>query len=128
MATILGNLPPPVLFHGIKTLPKSIHKPAFFPLPERRNRAAVLVKAVGESSGPSPSLSIVKSVQNIWDKSEDRVGLIGLGFAGIIALWASLNLISAIDKVPVIPSLFEFVGILYSVWFTYRYLLFKPDR
>ena len=32
-----------------------------------------------------------------WDKSdEDRVALIGLGFAAIVALWASANLISVI--------------------------------
>ncbi|KAF2323422.1 hypothetical protein GH714_035380 [Hevea brasiliensis] len=63
-----------------------------------------------------------------WDKSEDRLALFGLGFAAIVALWASTNLISAIDKLPLIPSAFELIGILYSSWFVYRYLLFKPDR
>ncbi|GAB2250164.1 hypothetical protein Droror1_Dr00013523 [Drosera rotundifolia] len=132
MATILANLSSPVLIHGVKILPRLIFKSGFCPIPdcslERRGRVAFLTKAAGESSETLTSLSIVGSVQKVWDKSEDRVGLIGLGFAGIVALWASVNLISAIDKVPVIPSLFEFIGILYSAWFTYRYLLFKPDR
>ncbi|KAJ8452064.1 hypothetical protein Cgig2_016645 [Carnegiea gigantea] len=81
---------------------------------ERRHHLAVVVKATGDSSDSSTSLSIVKSVQNVWDKPEDRVGVIGLGLTAIIALWASSNLVSAIDKLPLIPSFLELVGILFS--------------
>ncbi|KAK3225402.1 hypothetical protein Dsin_005264, partial [Dipteronia sinensis] len=49
-----------------------------------------------------------------WDNSEDRLGIIGLGFAAVVALWASANLITAIDKLPIIPNAMEFVGILFS--------------
>uniref|UniRef100_A0A0C9RND8 TSA: Wollemia nobilis Ref_Wollemi_Transcript_8761_920 transcribed RNA sequence n=1 Tax=Wollemia nobilis TaxID=56998 RepID=A0A0C9RND8_9CONI len=35
---------------------------------------------------------------------------------------------AAIDKLPLLPSSFEFIGILFSGWFVYRYLLFQPDR
>ncbi|GMH15972.1 hypothetical protein Nepgr_017813 [Nepenthes gracilis] len=128
MASIIANLPPSVLIHGTKTVRKTVYKWSGFAVPERWGRAAIVAKATGESSESSSSLSIVKSVQNVWDKSEDRVALIGLGFAGIVAIWASANLISAIDKLPVVPSSLEFIGILFSSWFTYRYLLFKPDR
>jgi hypothetical protein len=31
-----------------------------------------------------------------WDTPEDRLGLIGLGFAAVVALWASTNLIAVI--------------------------------
>lgn len=86
------------------------------------------MKATGESSESSTSLSIVKSVQNIWDDSEDRLPLVGLGFAALVAVWASANVITAVDKLPVVPSALEFVGILYSSWFVYRYLLLKPNR
>ncbi|KAK3027064.1 hypothetical protein RJ639_040896 [Escallonia herrerae] len=79
-----------------------------------KGRVAVIAKAIGESSESSTSLSIVKSVQSIWDKSEDRIALIGLGFAGVVAFWASINLITAIDKLPLIPSALEFIGILFS--------------
>ncbi|KAA8540401.1 hypothetical protein F0562_024680 [Nyssa sinensis] len=99
-----------------------------FSIPERQLRVAVVAKAMGESSESSTSLSVVKSVQNAWDKSEDRFALIGLGFAAIAAFWASANLITAIDKLPLIPGALEFIGILFSSWFIYRYLLFKPDR
>ncbi|KAJ9190207.1 hypothetical protein P3X46_001433 [Hevea brasiliensis] len=129
MASIVASLPPPalvvprrsILFRNpLKLLVSSIR--------ERQNCVAVVVKAAGESSESSTSLSIVKSVQNIWDKSEDRLAIVGLGFAAIVALWASANLISAIDKLPLIPTVLELIGILYSSWFVYRYLLFKPER
>ncbi|XP_028127409.1 uncharacterized protein LOC114323916 isoform X2 [Camellia sinensis] len=81
---------------------------------KRQSRVAIVVKATGESSESSTSLSIVKSVQNVWDSSENRLALIGLGFAAVVAVWASANLITAIDKLPLIPSAFEFIGILFS--------------
>ncbi|XVE88878.1 hypothetical protein DITRI_Ditri19aG0104000 [Diplodiscus trichospermus] len=128
MASLTASLPPPLFLHGRKTPFRTLQKLPVSSHRERRN-CAVIVKATSDSSESSTSMSIVKSVQNVWDKSdEDRVGLIGLGFAAIVALWTSTNLISAIDKLPLIPNVLEFVGILFSSWFIYRYLLFKPDR
>lgn len=129
MASIIGNLPLPIFVHGAIAKP-SLKPTSKFPvcaIPERKGRVAVVVKATGDSSDSS-SLSVIESVQNVWDKPEDRVAVVGLGLTAIIAFWASLNLVLAIDKLPVISSFFEFVGILFSSWFIYRYLLFKPDR
>lgn len=127
-ASIVAYLPPPLLVNGRQQpLFRTLHKFTLFATPERQGRVSLVAKATGESS-ESSSLSIVKSVQNVWDKSEDRFALIGLGFAGIVALWASANLITAIDKLPLIPGVLELIGILFSTWFVYRYLLFKPDR
>uniref|UniRef100_A0A7C8ZVM9 Cyanobacterial aminoacyl-tRNA synthetase CAAD domain-containing protein n=1 Tax=Opuntia streptacantha TaxID=393608 RepID=A0A7C8ZVM9_OPUST len=128
MASIVANLPLPIFANGVKPSLKPISKFSFAAIPGRQRQVGVVVRATGDSSNSSTSLSIVKSVQNAWDKPEDRVGVIGLGFTAIIALWASSNLVSAIDKLPVIPSFLEFVGILFSSWFVYRYILFKPDR
>ncbi|ONI15878.1 hypothetical protein PRUPE_3G066500 [Prunus persica] len=108
MASIIASLPPPLAAHGRNnTFFSALPKLPFSSIRERQNCASVVVKATGESSESSNSLSIVKSVQNVWDNSEDRPGLVGLGFAAIVAFWAASNLIT---------------------WFIYRYLLFKPDR
>ncbi|XP_050230788.1 protein CURVATURE THYLAKOID 1C, chloroplastic [Mercurialis annua] len=129
MASIVANLASPALLASTRTtLFKTLPKFPVVPVKGRRNGAAVVVKAVGESSESSSSLSIVKSVQDIWDNPEERWALAGLGFAAIAALWASSNFVSAVDKLPVLPSILELIGILYSSWFVYRYLLFKPDR
>ncbi|KAL4194004.1 hypothetical protein AMTRI_Chr05g57050 [Amborella trichopoda] len=87
----------------------------------------VVAMAAGDKSDSSSS-SIIKSVQNSWNRSEDRLAIIGFGFAGVIAVWASSNIIRIIDSLPLIPSALEFIGILFSWWFIYRYLLLKPDR
>ncbi|KAI9107924.1 hypothetical protein K1719_021260 [Acacia pycnantha] len=130
MASITANLPPALLVHGGKPFSGNFKRSPISLVTGRQNHAAGLftVKATGESSESSTSLTVIKSVQNVWDKPEDRVGLIGLGFTAVVALWASANLITAVDKLPVLPGVLELIGILFSSWFTYRYLLFKPDR
>lgn len=69
-----------------------------------------------------------ESLKEAWEKTEDKLALGSLGFAAFLTLWASMGVVSAIDKLPLVPSFFELVGALYSTWFVYRYLLFKPDR
>ncbi|CAN6927882.1 unnamed protein product [Brassica oleracea] len=128
MASVSASLPPPLLLTQRKPNLTSVQKLPFSPIRDRRSHSmGLMVKASGKSS-ESSDLDVISSIQNVWDKSEDRLGLIGLSFAAIVALWASLNIITAIDKLPVVSSGFELVGILFSTWFTYRYLLFKPDR
>ncbi|CAN6456519.1 unnamed protein product [Victoria cruziana] len=83
--------------------------------------------ATGGKSDPSTE-SILKSITSSFNSSEDRIALAGLGFAAIVVIWASSNLITVIDNLPFIPTVLELVGILFSWWFIYRYLLFKPDR
>ncbi|KAF5739156.1 hypothetical protein HS088_TW12G00356 [Tripterygium wilfordii] len=140
MAATVASLPPPLLVHGRKSFFRSFQKHQVYTAKgeshstfkatvfERKNHIAVVVKASQEGSDSSTSLGIVKSVQNVWDSSEDRLGLIGLGFAAVVAFWASTNLVGVIDKVPLIPTVLELIGILFSSWFVYRYLLFKPGR
>eukprot|EP00243_Klebsormidium_subtile_P006631 TRINITY_DN2853_c0_g1_i2.p1 TRINITY_DN2853_c0_g1~~TRINITY_DN2853_c0_g1_i2.p1 ORF type:complete len:181 (+),score=35.36 TRINITY_DN2853_c0_g1_i2:166-708(+) len=92
-------------------------------------RAAVEPEVESEVDDVSEQLKEqLKGVQEWWDKQEDKLAIVGLGVSGIVALWASSGLLSSIDKLPVLPGFFEFVGILFTGWFVYRYLLFKPDR
>ncbi|KAH6781393.1 golgin putative 5 [Perilla frutescens var. frutescens] len=102
--------PPLMVVNGRKPM---FGMPQKFSIPsakERQDRFGVMAKATGESS----ESSIVKSIQDVWDKSEDRVALVGLGFAGVVGFWAAINIVTAIDKLPVIPSLFELIGLLFS--------------
>ncbi|MCO5559640.1 hypothetical protein L7F22_013241 [Adiantum nelumboides] len=89
----------------------------------------IVSKATGDTSDPSKTVQdALKSVQDAWEKTDDKLAVGGLGFTALIVVWASAGLIGAIDKLPLIPNFFEFVGILFTGWFIYRYLLFKPDR
>ncbi|XP_050376134.1 protein CURVATURE THYLAKOID 1C, chloroplastic [Argentina anserina] len=108
MASILASLPSPFLAHATSnTLLTALPKLPVCPIRERQNRVAVVVRATRESSESSSSLSIVESVQNAWGNSEDRIGLVGLGFAAVVGLWASANRVMAIDKVPLLPTVLE---------------------
>ncbi|XP_047167439.1 LOW QUALITY PROTEIN: protein CURVATURE THYLAKOID 1C, chloroplastic-like [Vigna umbellata] len=108
------------LLHHV-LLPSRNSHPGTFPtfpvsLPSgRQSNVSLVVKASGGSSESSTSLTVFKSVQNVWDQPEDRLGLFGLGFAAVAAFWASTNLVAAIDQLPLFPAVFELIGIFYSV-------------
>lgn len=114
------------------------------PLSAQRNRAATESKRVilvnaqttetevqveeAQSEIADAANDLLKSVQETWEKTDDKLAISSLGFAAFVTLWGSVGLIGAIDKLPLLPGLFELVGILVSGWFTYRYIIFKPDR
>ncbi|XP_071689636.1 protein CURVATURE THYLAKOID 1C, chloroplastic [Rutidosis leptorrhynchoides] len=129
MACLISNLPfSPLFACDNRPFCTPIHKHTVSATGGRSRRISFTVKTTSGRSESSTSLNIVESVQNVWDKPEDRLALLGLGFSSVVALWASLNVVTAIDKLPVVPGVFELIGILFSTWFVYRYLLFKPDR
>ncbi|MDB9315701.1 CAAD domain-containing protein [Spirulina sp. CS-785/01] len=53
---------------------------------------------------------------------------VGLIVAGIITVKLTLALLSAINDVPLLAPVFELVGIGYTGWFVYRYLLQSKTR
>ncbi len=71
---------------------------------------------------------IVKTVQEAWEKVEDKYAVSSLAAAGFVGLWVSAGMISALDRLPLIPGVLEIVGIGYTGWFAYKNLIFKPDR
>lgn len=51
-----------------------------------------------------------------------------IGGGGIFAIWLASTVVGAINSVPLLPKLMELVGFGYSLWFVYKYLLFKEGR
>ncbi|KAI5422174.1 protein CURVATURE THYLAKOID 1B, chloroplastic [Lathyrus oleraceus] len=91
----------------------------------------VMVMATGDAQAEVDSTELpefVKSIQETWDKVDDKYAVSTLIVASVIALWSSTGLISAIDKLPLIPGVLELIGIGYSGWFAYKNLVFKPER
>ncbi|CAM6109579.1 unnamed protein product [Calypogeia fissa] len=117
------------LLLGARALPQLSSTPSAGFAQVSTRQFSVVAKASETQPDASEAASdLVKSAQEYWNKLDDKLAVGGLGFAGLIILWASFGLLSAIDKLPLLPGFFEFVGIAFSGWFTYRYLLFKPDR
>uniref|UniRef100_A0A166HRV8 Cyanobacterial aminoacyl-tRNA synthetase CAAD domain-containing protein n=1 Tax=Daucus carota subsp. sativus TaxID=79200 RepID=A0A166HRV8_DAUCS len=71
---------------------------------------------------------VFESVQEFWNKLDDKYAVTSLGVATVIALVGSSGLVSAIDRLPLVPGVLELVGIGYTGWFAYKNLIFKPER
>ncbi|KAL6006614.1 hypothetical protein ACLOJK_032107 [Asimina triloba] len=97
---------------------------AIFTVPGRRVEGNFITMATGETqivaTGEAPSQEgsdvpeIFKTAQEAWDKLEDKYAVTVLTLAVVIALWGAGGLLSAIDRLPLIPGIFELIGIGYS--------------
>ncbi|XP_025819868.1 protein CURVATURE THYLAKOID 1A, chloroplastic-like isoform X2 [Panicum hallii] len=62
---------------------------------------------------------LLSELREKWDAMENKPSLLLYGGGAIFALWISFV---------VLPGLLELVGLGYSGWFVYRYLLFQENR
>ncbi|KAJ6843414.1 protein CURVATURE THYLAKOID 1D, chloroplastic-like [Iris pallida] len=60
--------------------------------------------------------------------SDDTYSILIYGTGALVALWLSSAVVGALDSIPLVPKLFEVVGLAYTIWFSYRYLIFKKNR
>jgi len=65
---------------------------------------------------------------NIKFDSDDTYNVLLYGGGALVAVWLSSVIVSTIDSIPLFPKLMEVVGLGYTFWFSYRYLIFKKDR
>ncbi|KAJ9522953.1 hypothetical protein QJQ45_023752 [Haematococcus lacustris] len=71
---------------------------------------------------------LLKDLSEKWDRVDNK-GQVALYTGGaVFALFLTNTVLGAINNVPLLPKLLELVGLAYSAWFTYRYLLFKANR
>ena len=70
----------------------------------------------------------VKNVSDKWDQTENKGQVITLVAGATAALWVSSSVVGAINYIPLLPKVMELVGLGYSAWFVYRYVLFKDSR
>uniref|UniRef100_A0A2N9HXM7 Cyanobacterial aminoacyl-tRNA synthetase CAAD domain-containing protein n=1 Tax=Fagus sylvatica TaxID=28930 RepID=A0A2N9HXM7_FAGSY len=107
----LPTLPPPPVQH-------SQNRPWKTTAYCRKIARNVMAMATGEAPAAEVAVTelpeIVKAVQEAWDKVEDKYAVSSLAVAGVVALWGSTGMISAIDRLPLIPGVLEVVGIGYT--------------
>lgn len=53
---------------------------------------------------------------------------LGLFFGLFLSIKLTLAILAAINDVPVLAPMFELIGLIYSGWFVYRYLLKASNR
>ncbi|KAF8056228.1 ttc30a [Scenedesmus sp. PABB004] len=67
-------------------------------------------------------------IQTKWEETEDKPAAIAVTGGALLLLVAASSVVDAVDKIPVISDLIELVGVVVTGWFSYRYLVFGPDR
>ncbi|XP_002280114.1 protein CURVATURE THYLAKOID 1A, chloroplastic [Vitis vinifera] len=63
-----------------------------------------------------------------WDALENKSTVFLYGGGAIVAVWLSSVVVGAVNSVPLLPKIMELVGLGYTAWFVYRYILFKSNR
>uniref|UniRef100_A0A7S0R9T7 Cyanobacterial aminoacyl-tRNA synthetase CAAD domain-containing protein n=1 Tax=Chlamydomonas leiostraca TaxID=1034604 RepID=A0A7S0R9T7_9CHLO len=97
-------------------------------VPRRVAIAQPRLVARAEADGAAETERIMKDLQAKWDALDNKPQVFLYGAGAVFALWLTGTVIGAINHVPLLPKLLELVGLGYSAWFTYRYLLFKASR
>ena len=77
-----------------------------------------------EQLQPDPRLELRGAAGLLWYRTRIAAAA-GLSLIALVCLSA---VVDRIQGIPFLPFILEVVGILYSGYFVYRYLLFKPDR
>jgi len=85
------------------------------------------VKAASEDTSASAD-ELIEDLKAKWDAVEDKPTVLLYGGGAIVALWLTSVVVGAINAVPLLPKIMELVGLGYTGWFVYRYLLFKESR
>jgi len=112
------------LIHGNKVVLSSRRAESvrFNPLP---------IRAVTEDSTTDPTAQIQEFIEDLkakWEQTENKTTVGVYAGGALVALWLSSSIVGAINAVPLLPKLLELVGLGYTGWFVYRYLLFKSSR
>ncbi|KAG2653770.1 protein CURVATURE THYLAKOID 1A, chloroplastic-like [Panicum virgatum] len=71
---------------------------------------------------------LIADLKAKWDAIENKTTVITYAGGAIVALWLTSVIVGAINSVPLLPKIMELVGLGYTGWFVYRYLLFKESR
>ncbi|CAM8911320.1 unnamed protein product [Rhodiola kirilowii] len=87
-----------------------------------------ITKASSSEESSIDANDIFEDLKEKWDGLENKSTVLIYGGGSIVAVWVSSILVGAINSVPVLPKIMELVGLGYTGWFVYRYLLFKSSR
>ncbi|KAJ0668959.1 putative cyanobacterial aminoacyl-tRNA synthetase, CAAD domain, protein CURVATURE THYLAKOID 1 [Helianthus annuus] len=113
---------------ALPNLPIRPFRTSFNRVSGSRRSALFHVKASEDASSSIDTDELFNDLKEKWDAVENKPTVIIYGAGAAVAIWLSSVVIGAINKVPLLPNLMELVGVGYSGWFVYRYLLFESSR
>ena len=119
----LPSLPPRV--SNTKT---TLFSPSLNNFSVSRKSSLLQTRASSEESSSVDANEVFTDLKEKWDALENKSTVLFYGGGALVAVWLSSILVSAINSVPLLPKIMELVGLGYTGWFVYRYLLFKSSR
>ncbi|XP_073288724.1 protein CURVATURE THYLAKOID 1A, chloroplastic-like [Primulina huaijiensis] len=130
-AVFMHRLPATKLaVHGpalpLRRIPNSVQLNQFSG--SRRSSQLRFRASSSDESSPIDATELFTDLKEKWDAVEDKSTVLLYGGGAIVALWLATIVVGAINSVPLLPKLLELVGLGYTGWFVYRYLLYKSSR
>lgn len=106
------------------------------PLGINANTSGTLAKLSGDDMNMpdvvKQALGVVNElpgfVQDFYVKNKSAVTVVGIAVGSIVGLKLTFAILAAINEIPLLAPTFEMVGIGYTAWFVYRYLLKASTR
>ncbi|XP_076957444.1 protein CURVATURE THYLAKOID 1A, chloroplastic-like [Bidens hawaiensis] len=130
-AVILPRIPtrPTITrFSGLPSLPARAFSTSVMRVSGSKRSNLFQIKVSEDASSAPDANELFNDLKEKWDAVENKSTVIIYGGGAIVAVWLSSIVVGAINSVPVLPKIMELVGLGYSGWFVYRYLLFKSSR
>jgi hypothetical protein len=92
-------------------------------------RPSTALRATSDKDSQSiDAEQILKDLSEKWDAVEDKTTVALYGGGALVALYLTNGILSTVNGIPLLPGLLETVGLGYSGYFAYRYLLTKSSR
>ncbi|AFY55331.1 hypothetical protein Riv7116_2834 [Rivularia sp. PCC 7116] len=108
-------------------------------VPEMNNPTGTITKIQPSTQSQEQWLKYGEQLSSFLKQFSDNAGtffnqykqpliVFGIGIAALIAVRVVLAILDALNDVPLVAPTFELIGIGYSAWFIYRYLLKASTR
>ncbi|KAL6126259.1 hypothetical protein ACLB2K_074310 [Fragaria x ananassa] len=94
----------------------------------RRRSLQIRASSSEETSTSVDTGELISDLKEKWDAVENKSTVLLYGGGAIVIVWLSSIVVGAVNSVPLLPKVLELVGLGYTGWFVYRYLLFKSSR
>merc|ERR1712187_731319 len=93
-----------------------------------RPETAVRAESAGKTTPKVDASNIANDLKEKIDAIEDKPQAALYAGGAVVALVVANSLVTSVESLPLLPGLLETVGLGYSGWFVYRYLLKEESR
>ncbi|KAK9835379.1 hypothetical protein WJX81_005912 [Elliptochloris bilobata] len=96
--------------------------------PEVRPSGAAPVVEFDADELSEKARAALDNAKRNWERLDEKPAAVALTLSVFVGLWATNAVVDAVNRIPLVSTFLEIVGLGVSGWFIYRYLVFKPDR